>query len=192
MTFDPAKFQAILGGGQLLGGLLTKPKRPNYNVPGAAGEAASIARTDAAKTVRPGNDQALADIRKSTANAINNAKSVSNSASQVLNAATRANMVEQNAIQRNNAMNANFVQGARQNLMSALGTLAGYQDRAFQYNKFQPYMQKAQLKSDLISSGLQNLYGAGNTYAEGLLFDKYFGNQAQQQQQQPGQTGATF
>lgn len=177
MAFDPAIFQSILGAGQLLGGLFTKPKRPNYSVPGAAGEALAIARQNAGATVRPGNDQALAAIRKGTANAVGNAKSISNSASQVLSAANRANVNEQNAIERNNAMNTQYGLNAKQNLMSALGTMAGYQDKAFQMNKFEPYMQKAQTKASLISSGIQNLYGAGNTYAEKVLFDKYFKTQ---------------
>lgn len=180
MEFDPAKFQAALGAGQALAGIFTRPKRPTYNIPGAAQEATALARREAAATTRPGNDQALADIRRSTTNTVGRAKSVSKSASQILNASAQANAVEQGAIQRNNAMNTQYGLNARQNLFGALNTMAGYQDKAFQMNKFQPYMQKAETKAALISSGLQNLYGAGNTYAEKAMFDKYFGGQQQQ------------
>jgi hypothetical protein len=156
--------QAGAGLLQLAGGLLMKkPKRPTYRIPGAINESVATARGLANSSLRPGNDQALANIRQSTSNAIGAAQGVSNNAAQILSAVAGANNREQKAIQGNNALNAQFSFNAKQGLMNQLNNLAGYQDKAFQLNQMEPYMQKAQTKAALIGSGLQNLWKSADS-----------------------------
>jgi hypothetical protein len=185
LPYASSGLKGALGAGQLLGGLLTKPKRPNYKPPGAINESVATARRLANATTRPGNDLAVADINKATNNSIGIAKRVSNSASQILGAANTANSQRLNALNRNSALNSQFRQNAQEGLMDSLNNLAGYQDKQFDMNKFQPYMQKAQTKAALISSGLQNIAGAGDDLTSGYYMDKMYGSEAPGAAQQP-------
>jgi hypothetical protein len=167
--------QALLGAGQLIGGLLSKPKRPKYNIPGAVGEATANARRMANANVRPGNDQALQVIDRNATNGIQTAKSLSGSASQVLDFASKANNERLRALGQNNAMNSQFAFNSRMNLQGQLGRHAQYEDKAFQLNKLDPYSQRAQLKSSLIGSGLQNLWGAAEAKSFQDMYKSIYG-----------------
>lgn len=163
--------QGVVGLGQLTAGLLIKPRRPKYKIPGAIGEATSAARSLASNSIRPGDAQALANIRQSTSNSIDTVKGVSSNAAQILNAVNRINVNEQNALRGNSALNSEFSMWAKQQLPQQLNVLAGYQDKEFQINKFEPYMRKAELKSALIGGGLQNMYNG----AQSMSFMSAFG-----------------
>lgn len=151
-----AAAKGSIGLAQLGGGLLMKVKRPRYSIPAAAQEAIGTARQMANQTTRPGNEQALTDINRATSGAINNAKRTSNSASQILAASGNANSQRMKAINQNNALNAQFQFNAKNNLINRLNNFAGYQDKEWQMNTFDPYMQKAETKAALIGAGLQN------------------------------------
>jgi hypothetical protein len=151
-----AAAKGSIGLGQLAMGLMMKVKRPKYHIPGGVQEATSMARQMANQTVRPGNDQAVADINKATSNSVGTAKRVAKSSTQLLGAAGDANAQRLRALGQNNAMNANFAYNAKQGLMNSLHTLAGYQEKAFDTNVMAPYQQKAETKAALIGAGLSN------------------------------------
>jgi len=171
----PVSLPLILGGAQLLSGIFgKKPKRPTYQIPGEARQALGEAKTLASNTVRPGNEQAVADINRNYANSVGNAQSITDNATDILGVADRANANRSQAINQNNALNSNFRYNAKLNLQDSLNNFAQYRDKAFQTNKMQPYMDKAETKGALISGGIQNIYGAvQDQQNEGVLRDIY-------------------
>jgi len=151
----------ILGGAQLLSGIFgKKPERPKYRIPGEAREALSSARMLSNNTVRPGNEEAVTQINQGEANATNTAQRVTGNQTQILGASDRAGLIKSRAMLENNALNANFKFNAQKNLQNELHTFSQYKDKAFQLNQMQPYQDRAQTKGALISSGIQNIFGA--------------------------------
>ncbi len=63
------------------------------------------------------------------------------------------------------------------NLRRSLGVMANYQNRKWEVDKMQPFMDAARTKAALIGGGLQNLSGGINQGLSGLL-----GAQMMQQQ----------
>lgn len=157
----PAALPFILGGAQLLSGIFgKKPERPKYRIPGEAREALSSARMLSNNTVRPGNEEAVTQINQGEANSTNAAQRVTGNQTQILGANDRAGLIKSRAMLENNALNANFKFNAQKNLQNELHTFSQYKDKAFQLNQMQPYQDRAQTKGALISSGIQNIFGA--------------------------------
>ena len=170
MPIDPVTgmmvAQGVLGLGQTVAGLLKgNPKRPTMTVPESVKEATNQAKTLANSSVRPGDDIAKNEIRQTTSNAIGAAKNVSNSATDILGAVSRANVAEQGAMRQNNLLNAQYTTQAKQNLMSQLNRQGQYEQQAFLTNELEPYNQQSQAKGALIQGGISNLMSVGQDAA---------------------------
>lgn len=166
----------VLGAGQLLSGVFgKKPKRPTYRIPGEASEELATSRMLASNTVRPGNEEAVAQINQDTANAMSAAEKVSDNQSQILGANDRAGFIKSRAMLHNNALNSNFRYNAKLNLQNSLQNFAKYRDKAFQLNKMEPYNQQATTKGALISSGIQNIFGASQDSQNNNLLREIYG-----------------
>jgi hypothetical protein len=171
------KLQAGLGAGQLLAGsFLKKGKRPEYGIPGGVQEAVATARMQANATTRPGNEYAIDQIRKSEGRAINNVNRASNSATQVLAAATGINANTNRALSDNANQNTMFRFNAQSRLQDTLMRLGQYQEKQWYENQMKPYMDRVQTKNMLTGAGIQNISGAANTLSEMSMFEKVFGN----------------
>lgn len=172
-----SKIQAGLGAGQLLAGtFLKKGKRPEYRIPGGVQEAVATARMKANATTRPGNEYAIDQIRKSEGRAISNVNRASNSASQVLAAASGISANTNRALAENANQNTMFRFNAQSRLQDTLMRLGQYQEKQWYENQMKPYMDKVQTKNMLTGAGIQNISGAANTLSEMSMFEKVFGN----------------
>ena len=60
-------------------------------------------------------------------------------------------------------------------LQGELGKLQQAQDLQFQMNEFAPYADKSQQSKNMIGGGLQNLYNAGDMYAQMGMINKMYG-----------------
>jgi hypothetical protein len=176
----PAALPYILGGAQLLSGIFgKKPERPKYRIPGEAQESLDSARTLANNTVRPGNEEAVTQINQDAANATNSAQRVTGNQTQILGAQDRAGLIKSRAMLNNNALNSSFKYNAKLNLQNSLKDFAQYRDKAFQLNQMQPYQDKAQTKGALISSGIQNLFGASQDAGNMNMLREIYGLKGQ-------------
>lgn len=183
-----SKLQAGLGAGQLLAGaFLKKGKRPEYGIPGGVQEAVATARMQANATTRPGNEYAIDQIRKSEGRAINNVNRASNSASQVLAAASGISANTNRALGDNANQNTMFRFNAQSRLQDTLMRLGQYQEKQWYENKMKPYMDRVQTKNMLTGAGIQNISGAANTLSEMSMFEKVFGSNGQNSRNPSGQ-----
>lgn len=171
----PFPLVALLAAGQVVGGLLAqKGPRPNWTIPGAATEALSMARQQAAGT-RPGNQQAIDQIQRNASSQVSTINRTAGSGSQALAAIGRVEAMTNNQASQNNVLNANYQFNAKQNLQRVLGTYAGLQREQFVQNVMEPYQQRVSTKASLISSGLQNGFGALNQFAQNDMLSKIYG-----------------
>ncbi len=167
MAFPLALGAPILGGLQVLGGLLTKKgPRPEWQIPAAATEALGNARTMASASVRPGDQMAKDAISKNTAAIIGNINRTAGSATQALGAGEKAQINANNALNQNAAQNTQYQFNAKQNLQNVLGTYANLQREQQQKNVFDPYQARVDTKNALIGSGLQNIFGGLNNIGQ--------------------------
>ena len=158
--YDMNSVIAGIGGLQALtGAFMKKGQRPRYTPPGAAQEALSTAKMLSNSTVRPGNEYAVGQINRSAGMAANNLNRSLNSGSQILAGVDQIQKNTNQALAGNAAQNTQFRFNAIQNLQGALGNFARYQDRQWQENQLNPYMDRVKTKEMLIGSGLQNLVG---------------------------------
>ena len=69
-----------------------------------------------------------------------------------------------------------FMNTAMQGKQGVLGQMAGYQDRAFQYNKWMPYQSKVNTASAMMGGGAQNIAGSFNDMSSaGYMLGGAFG-----------------
>lgn len=149
--------RAAIGGGQVLSSLLTKAKRPKYEIPKSEREALALAKIRAADPSMPGEQRAIDRAMLAEANAVRGAQDSGNAMEVIpaIAAGTQGNLADIAA------QSAQFQNQDLNNLDSALSRNAEYQDQAFQINKFAPYAQKYELKQQLLGGGLENLMKAG-------------------------------
>lgn len=139
--------------------------QPMYGIPGAETEAVGLARSAAydpsiagQSIIEAGMDRQLASGNRS----INEAGMSSAEKLAAINANVGSGLdaYGQLAIQSDNQQ-----QRDQMNLQSQLGTLAGFQDKQWQLNKQQPWMDAMEAASRMDDAGTQNLYGAVNDLA---------------------------
>lgn len=107
----------------------------------------------------PGRTQYMDQINQNQANIVTNMRQgATNSASFLANlGATQGNTNQ--AFQQMQQQEAIDYQRRLQGLEGANQTLAEYQDKAFQINEMEPFMDRAFTKSAMIEGGFQNLFG---------------------------------
>lgn len=139
-----------------------RPQRPEYEIPSALTESTNVARSLVNSGNRPGRSIADEQIRRTTANMIDSARGASNSGTELLAAVSAANNNENQAMRQQDQMDANFGLQANNMLLQALNQMASAQDRKFEINQMQPFLDKAKTKAALTQSGLLNLFGGAD------------------------------
>lgn len=164
----PGAIQGTLGLGQLIGGSLMKPKRPEYDIPAAAKEELAMSRM-ALNSRMPGIGYSENRLAQNSANAAYGMNRAATNPNQIL--AGLAGIQMQANIASRGLMEAEASDFIRResNLRRSLGVMANYQNRKWEMNKLQPYLDKARTKAALIGSGLQNISGGVGQALGGVL-----------------------
>lgn len=150
----------IIGGIQTIGGLLGgNKKRPAWSIPGALYEQVATARTMASGSTRPGDQQAKDEIARTAAGQQAKVGRVAGSGSQVLASAEKIARAEQDAVVKNNAINADYTFNMKRNLQNVLGNLAAAQREKFIKDTWEPYQESRETAGALLGAGVQNIFG---------------------------------
>ena len=164
----PGAIQGALGIGQLIGGALMKPKRPEYEIPAAAQEELAMSRMGLNARM-PGVAYAENRLAQNSANAGYGLNRAATNPNQILNGLAS---IQMNAnIASRGLMEAEAGDAIRResNLRRSLGVMASYQNRKWEVDKMQPFQDKARTKAALIGSGLQNISGGVGQALGGLM-----------------------
>jgi choline dehydrogenase-like flavoprotein len=162
----PALAQAGIGLSQLIGGALTNvPDLPTYQPTQATQQAVNMAEREANASLMPGYAEATQQINQNTSNAVNTVAQNASSSSDIMNAAGAAQV--RGNMSLSDLVRANMQDKARRKgvHLQTLGQLAAEQNKAWQINEQQPYLDAAATKSALMGAGLQTLTDAGSQYA---------------------------
>lgn len=169
--------QGVVGLGQTIGGALSGAKRPEYELPPALRESLALARINVANPYSAGYGQAKAQSDLTMANQIAAAQQQGNPQESIQTIAAG----QQRAQRELEMYNEQDQKQDISNLQGELGKLQQAQDLMFQMNEFAPYADKSQQSKNMIGAGLENLFAAGDQYAQmGLLKDLYGNKQSKQ------------
>jgi len=142
-----------------------KTKRPEYQLPPSLQKATDMARANLNPAV---NSQLLQEIGTSSANAINRASKVGSSTADMLAVIGNAN-AQENAAKRqffgDNQQRKDMMLG---NYMNQLSAMAGQENKAWEWNKAQPYLNSQEASQALHQSSAQNAAGALGDLAGGI------------------------
>lgn len=133
-------------------------ERPTYVIPDAQNEALSEAR---ALTNRGliGGDRSADNIATNAAGTIKSIQETGQDSASKLAAISGVNMQQNDLLQNLALAEANFKLGATKDYMSALGVQAGYEDKAFKQNKYDPWSDAMNAAAALNEASLKNMYG---------------------------------
>ena len=138
--------------------LANRYERPTYAIPDAQNEALSEAR---ALTNRGlvGGKLAAENIAGNASNTIKSIQETGQDSASKLAAITGVNS-QQNDLMNNLALaEANFRLGATRDYMAALGVQAGYEDKVFKMNKYDPWNDAMNASAALNEASIKNTYG---------------------------------
>jgi len=173
--------QAGVGIAQLIqGNKFRKEKRPTYDIPDQVKKSTSIAAREASRTRLPGQDKMEERLGSRTASGVSALKETADSPVDIGAGVTKLVGAENRALTDLDIAAANMFQQNQSRLQSALGVEAGYEDRKFQLNEFEPYMNAQRAAAQLSSAGTQNLYGglqSGMTQGVGTFQNATYANE---------------
>ena len=150
--------QGIYGLSQLLGGAtMNTPDRPTYQPNQATQEMVNATRTEANSAIVPGQMQMQDALRANTANAVNTVQRNSTNPASILAAAGAAQMGENRSLSQLYQQNLSYKDRARARQMQALSSLSQAQDKQWEINKQQPWMDAVNTKSALFGGGMTTL-----------------------------------
>ena len=153
-----------------------KQNRPAYHTPEAVKESLLLAEQDAGAGMA-GYNQAAQNILGNQANAQQRLQGAARSSSDLVNAAAVGQGQSNQAMMQLEAQNAAYKQAARKNVQQQKNTIGGYQDKAWQWNAQDPYLQNYSEASQRASTGQETMYsgmdeigaGASSAMGGGLL-----------------------
>jgi hypothetical protein len=137
-----------------------KPDRPTYTIPGEAYGIVDVAERQAYGDM-PGRDVIEGNIKSSTSQAYTEGRrqggrfDVGKVHEQQLDSLRNLGLDE-----------AAFRFDAERNLMKALGIMADYEDKAFQYNEADRYNDEQEEYYAKMQSGMENLFGGGQSVVD--------------------------
>lgn len=162
--------QGVLGLGQSIGGMLSKGKRPEYELPPALRESLALAKINVADPNAAGYGQAKEQADLTLANQLAAAQQQGNPQESIQSLAAS----QQKTMRDLEMYNQQSQQQDYASLQGELGKLQQAQDLQFQMNEFAPYADQSQQSKNIIGAGLQNLYGAGDMYAQIDMINKLY------------------
>ena len=165
--------QAGLGAAQGIGGLIaaSKNKAPQYTMPGEYQQNLAAAQMRAAGGL-PAASRQLAEQQA----ARGTASSLTKLQDRNMVATGVAGLAQAQADQANRlaAMDADARLRGDLQVANARVAIAGAKDKEFAI-KQQDYLRRAQANSNLMSSGIQNIIGAGQAYGMNDMMQEYYG-----------------
>lgn len=163
--------QGVVGLGQTIGGALSGAKRPEYELPPALRESLALARINVANPYSPGYRQAKAQSDLTMANQIAAAQQQGNPQESIQTIAAGQQKTQRELEMYNEQDQKQDVS----NLQGELGKLQQAQDLMFQMNQFAPYADKSQQSKNMIGAGLENMFAAGDQYAQMSMMKDLYG-----------------
>jgi hypothetical protein len=147
------------------------PVRPEYQIPTAVTENVAMARMNANSQRMPGQALAEENLRAQQAAGMRSAGMMGGpNALAAMTAMTRNTQNQQNQL---SAQAQAWQDKNRGVLMQQLNTLAGYQDKKWDWNQRQKFMEDAAAKAALKQAGLNNIYqgvaGIGQMGVMGMM-----------------------
>lgn len=169
----PALIQAGTGAAQIakgnrMGKGLTDPR---YAIPQSEKDYLNMARNNAGNLNPAGYESFIRGLDQIMAGATNAIDRGATSAPQALGAALGAAGQQTKALSDYQGVAEQSLQNRQNTLMNALNSMAGYEERQQDYNKFQPFFRKAAASQALVGSGMQNTY-AGLSDVAGVYANK--------------------
>lgn len=164
----PGAIQGGLGLLQLLKGGSMNPVRPSYEIPKAAQEELTLSRMGLNGRM-PGAAQAEERIDQNAAGSGYRLQKGATNSSQLLSGLSGIQL--NSNIAARGLMESEAVDRARREAIfrRSLGVMAGFQDKKWQLDKYEPFQDAARTKAALVGGGLQNLAGGVNQSLSGLL-----------------------
>lgn len=153
LPFIAQGLTGLFQAGKGIAGMNTK--RPEYEIPAAQNQATALAALQASGNM-PSYNQATTNIGTATGNALTAARESGNPSALISTIQGNQNSAF-NKLDSQNAMYQDQKQG---DLQRALAQQAQYQDKAFQMNKFSPYLDKVQEGRQMFGAGLSNAFSA--------------------------------
>jgi hypothetical protein len=150
-------------------------QRPNYQIPEGVGTAENIYKYLSGSDM-PGMQNAQNNIFQSQANATDTLMNGVGSSASLLNKAPSLQTNTNNSLNQLGVENAQFKQGNTQNLAGfEAGTKANYEDKAWQINKEQPFLDDQKAHQEAVQNTFGGLTGMGkdvlNTAEAGSIMD---------------------
>ncbi len=162
----PAAYQFISGLKQTRQAGRMNPMRPTMGLADSTRQAAGIAQNMANGSMA-GYGQAVANVRQNTASTVRAAQETG-SANNALAVVAAAGATEANALGSLDTQNARFKQTGQQFLAGQLNRQAGEEQRVWDWNNRQKYLEQAGAKSALTQAGAQNTNNALGGMASAL------------------------
>lgn len=146
--------------GKIMGGRNT---RPTYEIPEQVLENQRLAQREYTDPRLPGQSIMEDQLRNVTGTGVGQAKNVTTSSGDLIDAVTRLSSLEGRNINDLNLEGARKQERDLANLMNTNDVLAEYQDRKFDYNQNQPFQDNAAAASAMIGAGNQNVFSGLDT-----------------------------
>lgn len=157
----PLIIQGATGAAQLVGSLAKKAKRPEYEIPSGLRSALAVAQTMVSNPNMEGYSQAVDQSNLATANMVSAAQQAGNAQESVASVAAAQGAQLREITQMNEQSQRQDLEG----LQKMLQVYSQAQDQEWQMNEFAPYADAAQEKRDVFGAGLENVFGAGLSFA---------------------------
>jgi hypothetical protein len=157
--------------------------RPDYEIPEAANEAMGasrdslgVAQTMAAQNLLPGQERIEAKLGQGAAQAIGGVREAGGGGAGMMAAIAGINTNQNNAIADLGVRAAEFkqdnmrnLQGAYLDMANAHSMYAGYQEKQWEWDKANPYLERAAAIRALKGASQQNAMGAIDTMGAGAI-----------------------
>jgi hypothetical protein len=166
LNLIPSIFQGITGARQLSEAkkIEAQNPRPEATIAPSIDKMTNYAYGQTLNQDIPGGEMYRNEIKGATAAGMNAASQLG-SGSEAYGMLGQLVGREQNQFGELAKLTAQQVQGNKGEYMNALNTKAGEENRVWDWNKAQPYLQAAQIASQLRDSGMKNLYsGTANAF----------------------------
>jgi len=131
--------------------------RPSYSAPDAAKRALKV-KEQAAAAGMPGYNQALEQLQVNKANTMRRVREGARSSADIGNIASAVQGSSDDAITNLNVQNAMFRERARESMTNELGNMAGYEDKAWQWNQQDPYLREYSEANQQHNTGMQTMF----------------------------------
>jgi len=166
----PSIFKGVLGLGQFIGGLGMKVRRPQYNIPDEYAQNLG-GRLNLLNARTPGASILERNILRSASNMQSALRRGALTSTDFLSGLSRVQQNANDGFERLALLEAQDTENRLAGVERARVLMGQQKEKAFQLNKYEPYMNRAAAKSGLVQGGLLNMFGASDDFATLSIFD---------------------